>query len=139
METIEIGAVKIVDGEITSEFETFIKPILFPTLSKFCRSLTHITQDDVDNGIKFPEALQLFEKWCGNARLWSWGEYDNTQLRRDAGLFGLDVSFLGIAQGFVLVVQESTQVGKATMHHRQGIVDMWLRVHRNSTQGNRRR
>ena len=94
METIEIGAVKVVDDVIVDEFDVFIKPMLFTQLSKFCRTLTSITQENVDNGLGFPEAIASFEKWCGDARLWSWGEFDRRQLEKDGGLYGIDMSFL---------------------------------------------
>lgn len=96
METIEIGAVKINDkGKTVGSFTVFIKPFLFTELSKFCKSLTHITQEQVDNGITFPEAIKQFHTWCGDEfRLWSWGDYDKKQLKQDGMLHGVDVSFL---------------------------------------------
>ena len=57
METIEIGAL-IVCGETlkpVSKFCTFIKPVRHPQLTKFCTSLTSITQADVDNAPTFKE------------------------------------------------------------------------------------
>jgi inhibitor of KinA sporulation pathway (predicted exonuclease) len=46
METIEIGAVMVVREtlEIVDEFQTFIKPVRHPILTKFCLELTSITQ-----------------------------------------------------------------------------------------------
>ena len=45
------------------EFQIFIQPILNPKLSNFCQELTSISQSDVDNAPKFPEALKLFKNW----------------------------------------------------------------------------
>ena len=60
METIEIGAV-LIDGallmksgalESRGEFQCFIRPIRHPVLSEFCRQLTSIRQEDVDQATR---------------------------------------------------------------------------------------
>jgi len=64
MEIIEIGAV-MVDAQslkVVDEYERFIKPILNPTLTPFCKQLTTIRQDDVDTALGYKEALKNFEK-----------------------------------------------------------------------------
>ncbi|MFY8069800.1 MAG: exonuclease domain-containing protein [Flavobacterium sp.] len=53
-EIIEIGAVKINEfGKTESRFESFVRPIIHPNLSDFCRSLTSITQVDVNRADTF--------------------------------------------------------------------------------------
>ncbi|MFN8888672.1 MAG: exonuclease domain-containing protein, partial [Cyclobacteriaceae bacterium] len=53
-ETIEIGALKVNDNrEIVSEFSSFIKPLKNPILSDFCKQLTSIQQEDVDQAQHF--------------------------------------------------------------------------------------
>ena len=64
MEIIEIGAV-VVNArtlDVVDEYTTFIKPILNPTLTDFCKTLTTITQDDVDNAIGYKEAIKHLAK-----------------------------------------------------------------------------
>lgn len=94
-EIIEIGAVLINDeGNITSEFEAFVKPKLNPTLSDFCKKLTTITQDQVDNAEIFPEVSKQFQSWIKqndqDYMLCSWGFYDKKQLKKDCALHKLD-------------------------------------------------
>jgi len=50
MEIIEIGAVMVEAQGLTviDEFQTFIKPVRYPILTEFCKSLTSITQEQVD-------------------------------------------------------------------------------------------
>jgi inhibitor of KinA sporulation pathway (predicted exonuclease) len=100
METIEIGAVLIDPDEeqVVAEFDAFVRPIRHPILSDFCRELTTITQEDVDNADRFPAVLERFVEWTGNAQgciLASWGRYDPQQLRKDCYLHGIDYPFLG--------------------------------------------
>ena len=93
-EIIEIGAVQLdpVTRAVTSEFQSFVRPVRHPHLSNFCRELTHIKQDDVDEAPPFPTAYARFLSWMGGddgAVLASWGRYDHNQLRRQAVAAGL--------------------------------------------------
>lgn len=86
MEPIEIGAVAVNDaGIVIGEFSTFIRPEMFPKLSNFCKGLTTITQDQVDNAEVFKVAYQKFEKWAlsfEKPKFCSWGGYDSRELNR---------------------------------------------------------
>ena len=98
-EVIEIGAVGIHEnGEILSEFSSFIRPLLNPTLSDFCKKLTHISQDRIDKSPDFPQVVDLFLKWLDNFHddycLCSWGFYDQKQLIQDCQLHQLDTAWL---------------------------------------------
>lgn len=95
-EIIEIGAVKLNEKlEIISKFESFVKPKLFPVLSNFCKDLTKITQEHVNEAQTFPEVLEEFKSWMGpNYVLCSWGHYDKNQFENDCRLHKLDPSWL---------------------------------------------
>lgn len=87
-ETIEIGAVKVNNNKIIDSISIFIKPIENPILTDFCKNLTHISQEDVDNGISFVEALNIFVQWATSngteeAIYCSWGYYDKGQIKKD--------------------------------------------------------
>ena len=98
MEIIEIGAV-VVDAKtlkIVDEYEVFIKPILNPTLTTFCKTLTTITQEDVDNAMGYKEALEDFKTWFAkydNFLFCSWGDYDKSQFLQDCKLHGVAYPF----------------------------------------------
>lgn len=87
-EIIEIGAVKINDKlEIIDEYQSFIKPILNPKLTDFCKELTSIKQSDVDSADKFPIVISEFMDWVGDdSILCSWGFYDKKQIISDLQL-----------------------------------------------------
>lgn len=57
---------KIKNYEKISEFQRFCKPIVNTQLTDFCKNLTGITQDQVDNGITFPQALNEHHQWLIN-------------------------------------------------------------------------
>jgi inhibitor of KinA sporulation pathway (predicted exonuclease) len=89
MEIIEIGAV-MVDGcslNILDEWQTFIKPIIHPKLTRFCQELTSISQADVDNAPLYPEAIKNLHQWLKNYYNYifgSWGNYDKNQFIQDS-------------------------------------------------------
>lgn len=95
METIEIGAVWV-DGatlELVKEFQCLVRPVRHPVLTPFCTSLTGISQDMVDSGQSFQDAMQsLFAAMpmADPGVIWgSWGQFDDTQLRRDSAFHGI--------------------------------------------------
>lgn len=98
-ETIEIGAVKVNGyGELLGSFNRFVRPVVHPSLSIFCRHLTSIDQTDVERAPEFPDVIEDFMDWidiydepyvlCG------WGGFDQTQLIRDSQLHRLDHDWL---------------------------------------------
>ncbi|OYT79555.1 MAG: exonuclease [Pseudomonas sp. PGPPP4] len=88
METIEIGlaVVDVRTLETVELFQRYVRPIIHPTLTKFCTRLTSIKQADVDAAQAFPEVATevtaLLQKYP--SALWgSWGHYDADQLAAD--------------------------------------------------------
>ena len=98
MEIIEIGAVMLnrSSWEIDSEYQQFIKPVRHPILTKFCRKLTTITQQDVDTAPTFPEVMTYFKQWIDTYpknTFCSWGNYDKTQFIQDCEFHNLAYPF----------------------------------------------
>jgi 3'-5' exoribonuclease 1 len=98
METIEIGAVMVVREtlETVDEFQTFIKPVRHPILTKFCLELTSITQSQVDTAPDFGTAMSRWQTWLSkfdNAIFGSWGEYDRTQFQQDSKHHQIDLPY----------------------------------------------
>ncbi|KAL1926193.1 hypothetical protein VTP01DRAFT_6058 [Rhizomucor pusillus] len=70
-EIIEFPVV-LVDGktfEIVDEFQSYVKPSINPTLSDFCKELTGISQEQVDNSPDFVEVLNKFQEFMGKYSL----------------------------------------------------------------------
>lgn len=96
-EIIEIGAVKLNDKlEVVDEFQSFIRPVLHPTITYFCEELTSIKQADVDNADTFNVVFPKFYDWATDVKVtgpmsWSaeptwfcsWGFYDKKMILAD--------------------------------------------------------
>ena len=98
-ETIEIGAVKFnAYGEHLGTFNRFIRPVVHPSLSIFCRHLTSIDQTDVERAREFPEVIEDFMDWIDVYEepytLCGWGNFDQKQLIRDSRLHRLEEEWL---------------------------------------------
>uniref|UniRef100_A0A8D2Q9Q6 ERI1 exoribonuclease family member 2 n=1 Tax=Zonotrichia albicollis TaxID=44394 RepID=A0A8D2Q9Q6_ZONAL len=50
-------------GAIESEFHMYVQPQEHPILSEFCKELTGITQNQVDQGVPLNICLSQFMKW----------------------------------------------------------------------------
>ena len=95
-EIIELGGTTLmnIDGEleILGSFSEFVKPKLHPRISKFCKKLTSIKQEDVDNALYFTDALKSFREKakqtvngmsCRRMVFGSWSPYDRKAIRKD--------------------------------------------------------
>ncbi|MGG5543205.1 exonuclease domain-containing protein [Burkholderia vietnamiensis] len=90
MEAIEMGAVWIAaDGAVLDRFQSFVRPVVNPTLTPFCKQLTGITQADVDAAPLFPVAADELRAFVAKHQqagsvFMSWGSWDSRQLQRDS-------------------------------------------------------
>ncbi|MCH5586004.1 exonuclease domain-containing protein [Shimazuella sp. AN120528] len=96
-EIIEIGGV-IFDTQthsIVKEYQQFVQPVLFPILSEFCTELTSISQEQVDQGISFVDAIPNLKKLSSKYQtiFCSWGHYDRKQLKQQCQRFHVDYPF----------------------------------------------
>lgn len=92
METIEIGAVRLDQSmQVRDEFTSFVRPVVVPRLSSFCRKLTSISQEQVDAADTFPKAFARFLTWLGRDpyRVVTWGAFDLGQFRLDCQRHGM--------------------------------------------------
>lgn len=94
-EIIEIGAVMIESAFIAREFQSFVRPITNPLLTDFCKNLTTITQEQVDEAEPFNVVYQRFAEWIGSEEtiMASWGNWDREQLMKECALAGFTFPF----------------------------------------------
>jgi len=98
MEIIEIG-IEVVDSktlDTISHISTVVKPIKNPILTDYCKDLTHISQEEVDNSLNLVDAVKLLFLldlpqpdefvWC------SWGN-DPIWLQKELERAGSDIIF----------------------------------------------
>lgn len=122
METIEIGAVMVKTDNLTvvDEFQTFIQPVRHPILTTFCQTLTTISQAEVNQAPKYPEAIEKLKSWLSkypDAIFGSWGDYDFKQLKQDSDFhrvpFPIAYSHVNLKQRFSDVQQLPKRYGMA--------------------------
>uniref|UniRef100_A0ACD5UT88 Uncharacterized protein n=1 Tax=Avena sativa TaxID=4498 RepID=A0ACD5UT88_AVESA len=89
-EIIEFPSVLVdgATGRIESAFRRYVRPKHHPVLTKFCRDLTGIRQEDVDGGVDLGDALCLHDAWLkaategtgakkgGGLAVVTWGDWD---------------------------------------------------------------
>ena len=89
-EIIEIGAVKLDDSlRVLDTFSVIIKSKIGKKLRGRVKTLTHLTNEDISNGIPFEDAFSQFENWVGpedNVFL-TWGDGDIRTLVKNCEYF----------------------------------------------------
>ena len=91
-EIIQIGAVRINEEQfVEDEFQIMIKPKYYRHLNRRVSKLTGIKEAKLrEEGVSFPEAIELFRRWCGEDIVFlTWGFDDIGILRENLRLFGL--------------------------------------------------
>ena len=90
-EIIQIGAVRLRDGQVADEFQVMIRPKYYRRLNRRVSKLTGIKESQLNaEGIPFPEAMERFWAWCGEDIVFlTWGFDDIGILRENLKLFGL--------------------------------------------------
>jgi inhibitor of KinA sporulation pathway (predicted exonuclease) len=83
-ELIEIGAVKVFNGEIIDKFSCLIKPIKHPILTTYCKNLCKISQEDINNAEDPKTVIKRFIEWSQGSILASWGDFDWEILTKEA-------------------------------------------------------
>ena len=91
-EIIEIGICELnwKTGEVLRNEGILVKP-KYSKVSPFCTKLTTLTQEQVNGGVSYPEALQyLQEKYNPSSWTWaSYGDYDREQFKKNDTLYGV--------------------------------------------------
>lgn len=95
-EIIQIGAVKIDEsGKKLDIFSKIIKPASFTSMNKIIKQLTGITDEMLDKGDSFFDAINQFKAWCGEDFVFLiWGCDDIRILKNNLKFYGLDDSWI---------------------------------------------
>ncbi|WP_285107333.1 3'-5' exonuclease [Paenibacillus sp. UMB4589-SE434] len=120
-EIIEIGAVKVAIEEdkpvIVDTFQSFVRPVLSPQLTKDTVSFTGITQQDVHSAETLQNVLDQFIAWIDtdDYALCSWGEDDKVQFVKECR--HKEISLYWLLNHTNLQKQVSTLMGRG--HNQQ--------------------
>ena len=89
-EIIEFGACKVdKDFNVIDEFSVIVKAQVGKKLQGRVKALTHITNEDISNGVPFFKALSMFKNWVGDDEnvFFSWGDGDIRTLIKNYEFF----------------------------------------------------
>ena len=76
-EIIEFGAVRVDERlNIVDTFEALIRPQVGKKISGKIKSLTSITNEDLEGGLQFMQAVSRFGRWSRGAVVMTWGTSD---------------------------------------------------------------
>lgn len=98
-EIIEIGAVKYSPyGEVIGEYQSFVRPQLYPNLSHYCTQLTGIAQSDVEKAYTFDRVIGQFLHWAEDGAIplayCAWGRYDRELILAECDRYDLEDEWL---------------------------------------------
>lgn len=88
-EIIEIGAVRV-DGslKVLDTFEALVRPQVGKKISGKVKTLTSITNEELENGLVFMQAVSRFGKWAKDAAVVTWGTSDILALIENYSYYG---------------------------------------------------
>ena len=133
--------------KVIDEFEAFVRPVHNPQLSDFCKTLTSIQQEDVDNAKVFKDVLQDHSLWLKshgldetNALIVTCGDWDLANMFpaqcEVSGIEDLEpiyTSWMNVKKPYCKVMKTKKAAGMAGMlsnlelklkgHHHRGIDD----------------
>lgn len=91
-EIIEIGALKLDEqGNEIDRFNQMVKPKVYRKLHHVTKSLTGISEKELNAGRPFHEVLTEFLEWCGEDSMFcTWGNLDLLELQRNLKYFHME-------------------------------------------------
>ena len=95
-EILQIGAVKL-DNDLNDidDFNIQVKAQYLTKLHGTVADVTNLRQEDLEDGVSFPEAAAAFREWCGeDFVLCSWGENDLEVLLKNLQAYEMDDSWV---------------------------------------------
>ena len=95
-EVIQIGAVKLSeDLKICGSYSIIVKPKHFKKIHRHVSQLTGISQEQMDDGVTLPEAVESFREFCGKDFVFlTWGPDDIPMLKDNFRIHGLETAWL---------------------------------------------
>ena len=97
-EIIEAGAVLLSAdlSDMQKVYQTFVKPRLFPKLSDACKNIAMLTQEDINQGIDWAEAMQKLAEYYTAGQTWlvAWGDADWEVIQNNCSKYKLECPFL---------------------------------------------
>lgn len=90
-EIIEIGAIKLnSERKMVDKFHCLVRPVVYPKLHFRTREIVKKTEEELRQGMAFPEAVTWFLNWAGSeVQFCTWGAGDLIELQRNMKYYGM--------------------------------------------------
>lgn len=140
-EIIEIGAVKLNNNlQVIDIFDILIKPQLGKKLHTRVKELTNITNDDINTGIPFSQAMSNFRKWVSHEKnvILTWGDTDVRVLIENFRYFN-GIGFIPFLSNYVnlqkyaqafMNISKAEQIGLSAAAEKLGLNPADYSLHR---------
>lgn len=140
-EIIEIGAVKLNNNlQVIDTFDILIKPQLGKKLHTRVKELTNITNDDINTGIPFSQAMSNFRKWVSHEKnvILTWGDTDVRVLIENFRYFN-GIGFIPFLSNYVnlqkyaqafMNISKAEQIGLSAAAEKLGLNPADYSLHR---------
>ncbi len=94
-EVIELGAIKLDEyRSVKGQFESLVRPQIYPRLSRFCTELTGIDQQMVSEAPEFKTVINHFLEWGeveeNTPLIIAWGDFDRQIIRQNLEYYDLE-------------------------------------------------
>ena len=95
-EIIQIGAIKLNQKlEVIDEFDIYVKPQVYHKMLKEITQITDITNDMLNEGVPFQQAVKMFLDWCGEDYVFcSWSANDILRLEENMLYYNMEIDDL---------------------------------------------
>lgn len=95
-EIIQIGAVKLNSAfQETDGLNLIVRNQFYMTVNPVISEMTGVTQDMMDGGIVFPDAVRELERFCDGAAVLTWGISDIYEIIRNCHMHQTPITILG--------------------------------------------
>lgn len=107
-EILEIGAVKFDDKfNIIDTFRVYVKNQVYKDVNPVVRRLTNMTKDDLQYGLEFPKAYQIFTEWVNDSVVFHWSVEDMSVWKSNCDYYRLNktkIKFVDIQHTIMIMM-----------------------------------
>lgn len=129
-EIIEIGAVRLNDAlEFVDSFSMLIKPKISKRLQGRVKELTHLSNEDVQEGVTYSKAIEAFSNWLQEEEniFLTWGDGDiRTMLQNH--LFFLNEETIPFIDNYVDIQKYCQTILKMSLAQQVGLSDAAVKM-----------
>ncbi len=89
-EIIEYGIIEVRGGKVVNQYNSYVLPRVFKTLTNRCKNFLHITEDNLETGVEFDDFIHLLRELNhpNSPTIATWGNMDMKVLKQNCQYSG---------------------------------------------------